>query len=67
MIVAVAGGYFLARRALAPVHQITQTANQITADRLNQRIDVQNSDDELSATETLNRMIGRLEQSFTDM
>jgi heavy metal sensor kinase len=64
----VAAGYFLARRALAPVQRITQTANQITADRLSQRIEVPNPDDELGALgRTLNRMIERLERSFTDM
>ncbi len=68
LLVAIAGGYFLAWRALAPVHEITRTANQITADRLHQRIAVQNSGDELGAlAQTLNRMIGRLECSFTEM
>jgi heavy metal sensor kinase len=64
----VAGGYFLARRALAPVQRITQAANEITVDRLNQRIEVANPDDELGAlAQTLNRMIGRLERAFTEM
>lgn len=68
VLIAIAGGYFLARRALAPVYDMTLTANQITADRLNQRIDVQNPDDELGAlAQTLNRMIERLERSFTEM
>src|SRR5439155_12793862 len=40
LVVAVGGGYFLARRALGPVQQITQTANSITADRVSQRIPV---------------------------
>lgn len=68
LLVAVGGGYFLARRALGPVQQITQTANSITADRLSQRISVPNPDDELGAlAQTLNRMVERLEQSFTEM
>lgn len=68
LLVAVGGGYFLARRALAPVEQITRAAHQITADRLHQRIAVPNADDELGAlAETLNRMIGRLEKSFAEM
>jgi heavy metal sensor kinase len=68
LLVAVGGGYFLARRALAPVQKMTRTANQIGAERLNQRIDVDNPDDELGAlAQTLNRMIERLERSFTEM
>ncbi len=68
LLVAVGGGYFLARRALAPVQRMTQAANQITADRLSQRIDIANPDDELGALAgTLNRMIERLERSFTEM
>jgi heavy metal sensor kinase len=68
LLAAVGGGYFLAARALAPVDRITATANQITADQLSQRIAVLNPDDELGALgQTLNRMIGRLEQSFAEM
>lgn len=68
LLVAGGGGYVLARRALAPVEQITRTANQITADRLSERIEVPNPDDELGAlADTLNRMIGRLEKSFAEM
>lgn len=68
LLLAVAGGYFLAWRALAPVQRMTETADQITADRLSQRIDVANPHDELGALgQTLNRMIGRLERSFSEM
>jgi heavy metal sensor kinase len=68
LLVAVGGGYFLARRALAPVRRMTQTANRITADRLGERIAVDNPDDELGALgQTLNRMIERLGRSFTEM
>lgn len=68
LIAVVGSGYFLARRALAPVDQITETAKQITAERLSHRIRVINPNDELGAlAETLNSMIERLEQSFTEM
>jgi heavy metal sensor kinase len=47
---------------------MTHTATQISAERLNQRIDVDNPDDELGAlAQTLNQMIERLERSFTEM
>lgn len=68
LLIAASGGYFLARRALSPVHTITRTARQISADRLNERISVDNSDDELGLlAQTLNEMIERLERSFTEM
>jgi two-component system, OmpR family, heavy metal sensor histidine kinase CusS len=68
VLIAISGGYVLARRALRPVHKMTQAANQITADRLNQRIDVDNPDDELGALgQTLNRMIERLQRSFAEI
>ena len=65
---ALAGGYVLARKALAPVEQMRVTAEQITADQLNQRLDVLNSDDELGRlARTLNQMIDRLQRSLDDM
>ncbi len=68
LIIALGGGYFLARRALEPVQFMTQTAKQITADRLNQRIKIGNPHDELGELAlTLNDMIERLERSFNEM
>ncbi len=68
LLIAVSGGYFLARHAMRPVQTMTRSANQISADRLNQRIDVDNPDDELGAlARTLNQMIDRLERSFTEI
>src|SRR5207247_7584402 len=57
-----------ARRALQPVQSMAQTARQISAERLNQRLPVVNPDDELgSLAETLNHMIAGLGRSFTEM
>lgn len=68
LLIAASGGYFLARRALGPVHTITRTAREISADRLGERIAVDNPDDELGTlAQTLNGMIERLERSFTEM
>jgi two-component system, OmpR family, heavy metal sensor histidine kinase CusS len=68
LIGALGGGYVLARKALAPVDRIVQTADQITATRLDQRIDVRDSDDELGRlARTLNGMIARLERSFEEV
>lgn len=68
LIAALSGGYFLAGRALAPVERMTATANEITAQRLDRRLDVVNRDDELGRlAETINGMIERLERSFREM
>lgn len=68
LLAAVSGGYFLAWQTLRPVRAMTETANRISADRLDQRIPVENADDELGGlAETLNYMIERLEQSFAEM
>jgi heavy metal sensor kinase len=65
---ALAGGYMLARKALAPVDRIVSTAEQITATRLDRRIEVPHSDDELRRlVRTLNGMIARLEHSFEEI
>jgi two-component system, OmpR family, heavy metal sensor histidine kinase CusS len=64
---ALGGGYLLARRALAPVDRMAAEAAQITASRLDRRLDVPKSDDELGRLgATLNGMIARLERSFEE-
>jgi len=65
LLVAAAGGYWLSRRALAPVDRITQTARLIGADSLSKRLDVAPTGDELERlSQTLNEMIARLENAF---
>jgi heavy metal sensor kinase len=60
-----AGGYWLSRRALAPVDRITRAAREITAESLARRLDVPGTGDELERlSTTLNEMIARLEGSF---
>lgn len=68
LLAAMAVGYWLARRALAPIERITETAQRITAQRLDQRLDVPPIRDELSRLAgTLNEMIDRLHRSFDEM
>jgi heavy metal sensor kinase len=63
--VAIAGGYVLTRRALAPVGEITRTAEQITSRNLSERLPEAKTGDELEMLSTaLNRMIARIEESF---
>lgn len=65
---ALTGGYFLARRALAPVDRMTIAAHHIDARRIDQRLDVGNRADELDRlARTLNGMLDRLERSFQEM
>lgn len=68
LLVALGGGYLLARRALAPVDRMTETANRIEAAQLGSRLEVANPDDELGRlAATLNGMLDRLETSFREM
>jgi len=65
LALASAGGYFMSRRALAPVDRITQTARLITAENLSERLALAQTGDELERlAATLNEMIGRLEAAF---
>jgi heavy metal sensor kinase len=59
------GGWFLARRALAPVDAMVATARQISAQDLSRRLDAPERNDELGRlAEVLNEMLARLERSF---
>ena len=65
---ALAGGYVLARKALAPVDRMVATAQEITASRLDRRLDAVDSQDELGRlAATFNAMISRLERSFEEV
>jgi heavy metal sensor kinase len=62
------GGYSLARRALAPVDRMAEQAHQITAERLSERLPIDNPDDELGRLASVfNETLGRLEASFDQM
>ena len=65
---ALGGGYVLARKALSPVDRMVATAQEITATRLDRRLDAPHSQDELGRlATTLNDMISRLERSFEEV
>lgn len=63
--VAIGGGYFLMRRALAPINKITVQAEHISSRNLSERLPILDTGDELARlTVALNRMMGRLEDAF---
>jgi two-component system OmpR family sensor kinase len=67
MVVSIAGGWLLARRALAPIARITAEADRIDAaePRLAVRLQAPNPHDELGRlAATLNRLLDRVDQSI---
>ena len=65
LLVAGVGGWFLARRALAPVDAMVEAARRIEAEDLSRRIETAGSQDELGRlAAVLNDMLARLERSF---
>jgi heavy metal sensor kinase len=65
LAVSLAGGWFLAGRALRPVDAITLAAQRIAAGDLTQRLSTLNSSDEIGRlASTFNDMISRLDTSF---
>jgi heavy metal sensor kinase len=62
------GGYALARKALAPIDAMTSQTEKISAERLNERLSVENPDDELGKlASVLNAMLGRLQAAFDQL
>jgi heavy metal sensor kinase len=65
MAVALAGGYVLVNRALRSVAEITQSAEGITSRNLSERLPVPPTGDEFEhLSQSLNRMIARLDEAF---
>jgi heavy metal sensor kinase len=62
------GGYLISRRALKPVDQITTAAESISISNLSGRLEVPGTSDELQRlSETLNRMLARLDVAVQRM
>lgn len=65
VFLAIVGGYWLMRRSLRPVDEITEQAEGITSTNLSNRLPVIRTGDELERlSKALNRMIARLEDAF---
>jgi signal transduction histidine kinase len=65
LVLAAVLGWLVAGRVLAPLKRITGTAQRVSEEHLDERIDVDGPDDELRELgETLNEMLDRLSESF---
>jgi heavy metal sensor kinase len=65
ILIASAGGYFLARKNLAPISDMTARADRISESTLHDRLTVQNPADELGRlASTFNRLLDRLDLAF---
>lgn len=68
VLMAAFGGALMAQAALRPVDEMSQSARRITAERLERRIAVEGTGDELDRlAETLNGMLARLEAAFQEL
>ncbi len=67
LVAAGAGGWMLARKALSPVARMTREASELGVGRLDERIDVPTSSDELHhLATTLNSMLDRLQRGVEE-
>ncbi len=65
LALASAGGLFLANRALQPIDRLTRAAQQISAQDLSQRLNLDLADDEVGRlAHTFDRMLARLDEAF---
>jgi len=65
LLLSIIGGLFLAKRALAPISAITQTARHISVADLSQRLQLNLPNDELGRlAHTFNAMLDRLDRAF---
>src|SRR5882672_7782771 len=65
LLLASIGGYFLARKSLAPVVRMSATAARIGAANLHERLPVANEHDELGGlAQVINALLARLDASF---
>jgi len=68
LLLAGVGGYGLARKALAPIDSMATQARKISAERLGDRLSIENPEDELGKLGTVfNGMLGRLQDAFDQL
>lgn len=60
------GTYFISRRALTPLHDLSTKIGKIQAQNLSESLEIPDSNDEISQlTASFNKMLSRLDDSFT--
>ena len=65
LLIAAAFGYWMSRRALAPVDVLVRTAREVSGTNLSSRLQPLNTGDELQRlSDTLNEMLNRIETAF---
>lgn len=65
LLAASLGGFFLAKKSLAPISEMSRKAEDITAKNLHERLPVKNERDELgSLASKFNELLSRLDKSF---
>src|SRR6266568_4759716 len=68
VLLAGVGGYALARKALAPIDSMATQARTISAEKLGDRLSIENPEDELGKLGTVfNAMLGRLQAAFDQL
>jgi heavy metal sensor kinase len=68
LVLAGLSGFALARKALAPIDVMARTAERISAERLNERLPVENPEDELGhLARAFNATLARLEAAFDQL
>ena len=66
--VSIIAGYLLARRALIPIEYVANTAERISVEKLDQRLEILNPNDELGRLAiTLNGLFDRIQASYDQM
>ena len=64
LAIALLGGYWLAARAMSPVHTITRTARSISETDLHQRLNLGTQDELGELADTFDAMLDRLQAAF---
>jgi two-component system OmpR family sensor kinase len=65
LVLVTAGAWLVASRLLRPLHELRETAREISDTDLTRRLETTGNDDLTELAETFNAMLDRLESSFT--